>query len=222
MASGGVGGLPWGGYRPVPADPVGGGGTAAQPRNVPVGAGLSTTLNGLLGGLIGVIGTSDGNSETGDNDCFNTVIEPLEAAGLNPSAFIGFLGSGGTFYDGTQSNVAVAGNVTSTAAANAQYGAGATVSGVFNAAGSTQTVAMTSIMTSTFTTYLNPTYVSGLSAAQQSALLFHEALHGYGGTLGGTSFGDTNLQEIFFGVGSPQVGQASVNISNFIQEHCIK
>lgn len=48
------------------------------------------------------------------------------------------------------------------------------------------------------------------------ALLFHEALHGFGGTVGGTSYFDADIQAAF-GI---DVGKASENITKYIRENC--
>lgn len=97
----------------------------------------------------------------------------------------------------------------------------ATVASVLKGGG---TNALTSIATSTLTVYLAPTAVStsgGIGTVKLS-LLFHEALHGFGGTLGGTSFFDHDMQEALFGKNSPEVGAPSVSITNLIRSNCFK
>jgi RHS repeat-associated protein len=78
--------------------------------------------------------------------------------------------------------------------------------------------AMTSQAAATFTTYVRP---GSLTASNAYALVLHEALHGYGGTLPGpgSHLQDDALQRAFFGVdgkGNPKSG----DITAFIDKHC--
>jgi hypothetical protein len=201
----------------------GGGGTSAEPN---AGAGsarsdrldseLDSRLSQLLADLPGwLLGSALDNDE-----CYTQVISRLSAIeGFDVGKFTNYLRMGGTFYNGTQSQLAVAGNVTSPAAAVAAYGKGATVATVFRAGA---TNAVTSITAPTLTVFLDPQAIRGRSAGGLLSFLFHEALHGYGGTLGGTSFFDHDIQVALFGKDSPKVGAPSINITKFIEDHCFK
>src|SRR5262249_60234337 len=161
--------------------------------------------------------------------CLKNVITPLaEKLGFDVVSFYNFLGKGADFYDGTKSTVSVAGNVTSPAAANAAFGPNATVNSVFArtrtdpTTGATLRIdALTSITTSNFTSYFRPDAIDSSKTAVETAnnagLLFHEALHGFGGTLGGTSYFDDDIKDAF-GI----TGASSHGITEHIAKNCFQ
>ena len=105
----------------------------------------------------------------------------------------------------------VAGNAGTLAWANASYGQGATISGVFGS--HPGTMALSSMVNSTFTVFLRERYVNGMNGNQLAAFLFHEALHGYGQ---GSGMFDQDLKDAF---GISQSDPSS-RISDYIQKHC--
>jgi hypothetical protein len=161
--------------------------------------------------------------------CLNKVINPLaEKFGFGVAEFYNYLNQGAKFYDGTATLAPVAGNVTTPAAANALYGPSASIASVFGqtrtdpATGATlRTDALTSITTPIFTAYFRPSAIdsSGTPAglARNAGLLFHEALHGFGGTLGGTSYFDDDLKDAF-----RLIGAGSDSISEHISKNCLQ
>lgn len=99
------------------------------------------------------------------------------------------------------------------------YGPGATVAGVFNDTSSTKTNAMTSITSLTLLAFLRPGRVSTSKSGVNGgnlALLFHESLHGFGGSLGGSSYFDQDLKSTF-GLKS---GKGSDDITKHIKKNC--
>jgi hypothetical protein len=157
--------------------------------------------------------------------CNQNVLGKLQTAfGFSVVNFATYLQQGAKFFDGRLSTTPIAGGVTSPEAASTLYGVGATVSSVFATnPGGLQVNAMTSMTASTLTVYFRPSAIrlgNGGLNVRNLVLLFHEALHGYGGSLGGTSYNDRQLQVAFFGAGSPQVGAASSNISAYIRANC--
>lgn len=153
--------------------------------------------------------------------CQKNVIDKLEKyLGFSFKDFQSFLAKGTEFYDGTKSTATVAGNVTLQLPADVKYGRGATVASVFNSDDANKQVnALTSITSPTLKAYFRPSSISGNSRSA-AALLFHEALHGFGGTKGGTSYFDQDIQQALFGKNSEKVGEASSNISDYIKKHC--
>jgi RHS repeat-associated protein len=156
------------------------------------------------------------------SDCLKHVIQPLtKSLGFNLGAFVTYLGHGADFYNGLGSNALIAGTVTTAQAANnSPFFPGETIAQAFNTiSGGQQTVALTSIMSPTLEVFLNPKFINRSNKGvngQNLALLFHEALHGYGGSLGGTSYFDADLRSAF---GLP-AGCPSSQISDYIQKHC--
>ena len=152
-------------------------------------------------------------------DCQENVIDRLTPLGFNLNDFVSYLERGAAFYNGTTSQAPAAGTVTTLQAANAGYGQGATVADVFaNNANRRQTNALTSITSRSLLIFIRPGTLNvsqGGNNGDNFGLLFHEALHGYGGSRGGTSFFDADLQDAF-GLSHG----ASQNISDYIQEHC--
>ena len=153
--------------------------------------------------------------------CQKNVIDKLAASfGFSLNDFQSFLKKGGEFYDGEKSKVTIAGNVYTKQAGDSKYGKGATVSGVFNkTSNGTQLNGLTSVNSSTLKIYYRQSAITG-DEKEDGSLLFHEALHGYGGSLGGTSYFDDEIQEAFFGKGSKEVGKASSNIKAYIKKYC--
>jgi hypothetical protein len=187
---------------------------------IPLFINLSPEKEGALWSALGAVMEALYNPS---ESCYNNVINPLAVKfGFGVAEFYNYLNQVATVYDGTSSLAPVAGIVTSTAAANAQYGPGASIASVFNqirrdsATGPRlRTDALTSIITPTFTAFFRPSAIdsSGTSAGltRNAGLLFHEALHGFGGTLGGTSYFDQELKSAF-----GLTGAGSNDISDYI------
>lgn len=156
--------------------------------------------------------------------CKKNVIDKLSAAfsDFSWTAFLSFLAKGGTFYDGPKSKVSVANSVYTPAAANARFKSGALVSDVFkvDSRATQQVNALTSMISPTLTVYFRSDEIPR-NVKDRVALVFHEALHGFGGSLGGTSFFDDELQKAFVGAKSKRVGEASKNIDDWIRKNCL-
>jgi hypothetical protein len=202
------------GYTTGAGGPLASGFVPQQPQNPALAAlGEDTTrrLNNALAHL-----TFD--LETGVSEsCQRHVIEPLGWIGFNLNDFVGFLNRGGTFYDGTRSSANYAGTVTTQAAANAQGRGSSTIAQVFRNEGGLN--AVTSVLAPTLTVFLRPGRVNSSNRganAENKALLFHEGLHGYGGSLGGTSFFDDQIQNAL-GI---DVQADSSNITRHIRRYC--
>lgn len=170
--------------------------------------------------------------------CGRNVIDRLKSNGFDPSAFIRYLSGGADFYDGHYSNAQAAGLLTSRQAANALWGIGATVANIFTRAGangqriSSGTTAVTSITSPTFLMFLNPAIITGAQVptgvdlsngginSRNMAWLFHEALHGFGGTLQPQNFYDQTLLDIFYPDPASRPTGLSGDITTYIQQNC--
>ncbi|MGD9631094.1 MAG: discoidin domain-containing protein [Pyrinomonadaceae bacterium] len=119
--------------------------------------------------------------------------------------------------DGTTSTDPVAGTITGAqAATNPPYAGSTTVADYFR--NRTGMQAVTSITSPHLLVFFRPSTISLANEGNNRdnlSLLFHEALHGYGGKLGGTSYFDDELQAAF-GLSSG----ASENISQYIRRNC--
>lgn len=158
-------------------------------------------------------------------DCQKNVIDKLaEKLGFEVAIFVNtYLSKGASFFNGLTSNAPIAGTVITAQAFRSGFGGsnpiwyGRTVAQHFNNAPSgIQVNALTSITSPTLLVFVRPGTIdlsSGGSNGRNLSLLFHEALHGYGGSLGGTTYNDQDLRETF-GIG------ASGNISAYIKQHC--
>lgn len=154
--------------------------------------------------------------------CKKKVIDELNNnQGFLWTDFQKYLAGPAYFYDGTQSQAPIAGTVYHPQAARAYtytlgLPANATVAQVFaQKRGQTMIAALTSIVARSLTVFFRPSRIGG-NAKDNAALLFHEALHGYGGTLGGTSYFDSDIQAAFFGTS----GGVSHNITTHIRRNC--
>jgi hypothetical protein len=187
---------------------------AAPPQADPLpareGAAVSNALAALIKALSGKIG----------KNCQKNVIDKLaQKYGFGLSDFVSYLGKGANFYNGLTSQAPVAGTITTPQAANAGFGRGATIASVFNNTSSgLQTNALTSITSPTLLVFLRPNAISrsrGGVNDDNLGLLFHEGLHGYGGTQGGTSYFDQDLTSTF-----GLKGKDSGSISDHISRNC--
>jgi hypothetical protein len=160
--------------------------------------------------------------------CAKNVIDKLDTVkGFDLDAFQSYLNEGAMFANGVTSTALVAGTITSTQAANAEYGVGATISSVFAVkfptpprapSQGTQVVALASITSPSLLVFFNPSAVSTANGGNNSAdlsLLFHEALHGFGGWIGSSDFDDQSLMLLFGGLRG-----TSDAISNYIAANC--
>jgi hypothetical protein len=173
------------------------------PQNpVPLGGDLGnkvTQAYKALGVLVGSGSLSD--------DCMQNVMDKLLNARLtnedgstftfsfNEGEFADYIGAGGEFYDGIASQ-------------NQSVARGSTAN----------TVGGVSMLAVAF----DPSRIRNATTSALLALLFHEALHGFGFNQGNKYSGnkaytDRRLQEAF---GLPQDAGNTHNISNYIQEHC--
>jgi len=161
--------------------------------------------------------------QTPSQKCQTNVIDKLKNSPLNfdLNSFLGYLANGAQFFDGTQSDASIAGTITSAqAAANAPFAPCTTVSCLFARTNENRRVnALTSITSGTLLVFLRPDAIStdnsGLNS-QNYSLLFHEALHGYGGSLGGTSYFDSDIMQAL-GISNTQPSSA---ISAYIKQNC--
>lgn len=119
--------------------------------------------------------------------------------------------------DGTTSQLPIAGTVTTPQAAAILFPGATTVADAFRLNSGLN--AVTSVLSSTLTTFFRPGALStsnnGVNGRNQS-LILHEALHGFGGSLGGTSYFDDQLQKAF---GIPVQADSS-NITTYIKDNC--
>jgi RHS repeat-associated protein len=157
-------------------------------------------------------------------DCQKNVIDKLaQKLGFEAVAFVNYLRLGVTFFNGLTSTAAIAGTITSARAFRAGFGGsnpiwyGRTVAEHFNNPPSgLQVNAVTSITSPTLLVFVRPGALElslGGDNARNLSLLFHEGLHGYGGTQGGTTYHDQDLRDAF-GIGS------AGDISAYIKQHC--
>lgn len=152
-------------------------------------------------------------------NCQTNVIDKLTAAfkDFSLDKFSAYLAKGAGFFDGTQSQTAIAGTITTAQAGRLLFPGANRIADAFSQAPGLN--AATSILASSFTTFLRPATIStsnnGVNGRNQS-LLFHEGLHGYGGSLGGTSYFDSELQQAF-GIA---IQSDSSNISQHIADNC--
>ena len=155
---------------------------------------------------------------TGPEECNREVIAKLNTLpGFSLEGFKTYLRNGASFYDGTHSAVPIAGTIYPDQAARvvarqAGLSENATVADFFNRGGNTQTNAWASSTSETLTVYLRPSTVTG-NARHNYALVFHEALHGYGSSIR-QEYDDQTLLRVL-GRHSP-----SGEITADIQQHC--
>jgi hypothetical protein len=152
-------------------------------------------------------------------DCQKNVIDRLSndsTLKFDIEKFKAFISNGAQFYDGTQSNALYAGTITTASAALSNgIAAGTTVAQRFaNAPGIN---AETSILSSSLVIFFRPSSISGSSQSQNMSLLFHEALHGFRGSLGGTSYFDSELQRA---LGLAVDSNNTRNITDHIRNNC--
>ncbi len=193
----------------------GGGGGEQLPMLDLLAEDLARLLTGALDDLTNFL-----NLPISEN-CQKNVMDKLAAAFSNfsASAFARYLLEGGAqFFNGLTSNAPVAGTLLPTQAANAAFGQGATIAGVFSSHPGIN--AMTSITLPTLTIFLRPGNdangnpvidpSNGGHNARNQSLLFHEGLHGFLGK------GDQDIQNALFG----SSGGASSNITEYIRANC--
>ncbi len=152
-------------------------------------------------------------------DCQKNVIDRLSndsTLKFDIEKFRAFIANGAQFYDGTQSNALYAGTITTASAALANgIAAGTTVAQRF--ANTPGVNAETSILSSSLVIFFRPNSISNSSQSQNMSLLFHEALHGFGGSLGGTSYFDSELQRALRLTVDPNNTR---NITDHIRNNC--
>lgn len=157
-------------------------------------------------------------------DCQKNVIDKLaQKLGFEVGAFVNYLRLGATFFNGLTSTAPIAGTVTTTRAFRSGFGGanplwyGRTVAEHFNNAPSgLQVNAVTSLLSPTLLVFIRPGALDlsqGGDNARNLSLLFHEGLHGYGGSQGGTTYHDQDLRGAF-GIGS------AGDISAYIKQQC--
>jgi hypothetical protein len=147
-------------------------------------------------------------------DCQENVLDQIGITGLNLSSFIAFLDRGANFYNGEKSTATVAGNVGTLAWANASYGKGATISGVFRK--ERGIMGLSSFVNPTLTVFFRENYVNEMNENRLVAFLFHESLHAYG--QGDFNYSDQRLKTAF-GINKSEPSEA---ISDYILKHCFK
>ncbi len=167
--------------------------------------------------------------------CTNKVINKLAPAGFDLGAFKDYLKLGWFFYDGTRAQAKPKDVLYSTEAGATVYlklrwklPADATIADVFAAArkgerkrekgkiikGKGKLLAITSMIRKQLTVFFNPEEIYG-PAREKAGLIFHEGLHGWSSTLGGT-WGDTQLKTDL----GLTVKETSENISFRITTSC--
>jgi hypothetical protein len=153
--------------------------------------------------------------------CRENVIDKLSEAfpDFDKGEFVRYLIASGNegLQDGTTSQARYAGTITTEQAANAAGYGTSTIADVFRSNRGLN--AVTSITAPYFTAFFRPNTIDTSNRgnnSQNKALLFHEALHGYGGTRGGTSYFDSDLQSAF-GI---TVQPVSSNITQYIKDNC--
>jgi RHS repeat-associated protein len=203
------GGDPGAGSGPGPCDanapPPPANGTSAPLTGAPLGR-----LNAAFNELVAQLMTGNVSST-----CQQNVINKLDTIkGFNLEAFANYLYKGANFYDGTQSNVSPVPAIFPNAQVlrNTKYKDCPSVAAMFAYEPGLQATA--SETSSILSIYFVPGAVSN-SNAQNRALLFHEALHGFGASVGSGEFYDQNLQDLF-GLGR---GPSS-NITDYIKKNC--
>jgi hypothetical protein len=155
---------------------------------------------------------------TGPETCNREVIAKLNTLpGFSLDGFKAYLRGSVAFYDGTKSRVPIAGNIYPEQAARSvarQAGLrdNATVADFFNRGGNTQTNAWASATSQTLTVFFRPSAITS-DPRHNFALVFHEALHGYGTSIR-QEYDDTEVLRVL-GRHSP-----SGEITADIQEHC--
>jgi hypothetical protein len=162
-------------------------------------------------------------------DCKKNVLDKLNTIeGFDLQKFIGFLQQGGDFYDGEKSNapvsdydpdngwtISIAKRFEINEGLHAFVGRGSKVSRftVFFDPDEIETKEKTSL--------ISGQKVSGLTTSNL-AFAFHEALHGYGQSIGKLQgetppYGDTNLKDVL-----GLKGEGSKIISDHIEKNCFK
>lgn len=135
-------------------------------------------------------------------------------------SFARFLNNSGSsgLQDGTTSLDNIAGTVTVPQVAPIMFPGATTVADAFRL--NTGLHALTSIVSKFLLVFFRPSTIdmshNGVNSRNKS-LLLHEALHGYGGSLGGFSYFDTELQDAF---GITVDGNNTENISKYIKDNC--
>jgi hypothetical protein len=161
------------------------------------------------------------------NDCIENVISKLEAKfkDFNRDEFAAFVFSvenrveDGTWPgDGGGAAKTLYPYVTSQQAAEVMFPGSYYVYQAFEA--NPGMTALTSVTSFYFHVFVRPERVNtsenGFNA-DNKALLFHEALHGYGGTKGGTSYFDDDIQDA---LGIDVDPKNTKNITDYIKKHC--
>jgi RHS repeat-associated protein len=193
--------------------PGGGEGEPQNPLLEPVGSDTRERLNNALDLLVSML--EDGPMS---ENCQKNVIDRLARAssqggiGFDLAGFTNYLKQGATYYDGTISQLTVAGNVASQQVADLLYGPGATVAGVF--ASRPGLNALASITASTFTLFLRPDAVDSSNSGANSrnrGLLFHEGIHGFTGRV------DEDIQSA---LGITVDRNNTGNITQHIRDNC--
>jgi YD repeat-containing protein len=158
------------------------------------------------------------------DDCRKNVLDKLKGIGFDLGDFLSYLSSGYDFNDGTKSKEPLV-NVANQNQVNVP--GVSTVGDLFNKLSGltalTSGVLSPTRFTVFFSTGNSATNLSNASNSYRMALLFHEAIHGYGSSLTGGnvvngsvfgSFGDKGLMTLFGLTGS------SSQITQYIQDHC--
>jgi len=157
--------------------------------------------------------------------CQEEVIDRLTPIGFSLDGFVSYLERGAAFYNGETSQAPIAGTITTQQAANAGFGAGATVASVFAREtvvnGQTRRFeALTSITSPSLLMFFRPGTIDtsrGGNNRSNFGRLFHEGLHGYGGSTGGTSLFDQDLEQAFYG---NRRGRPSSDFTDYIGQRC--
>jgi len=156
------------------------------------------------------------------DDCRKNVVDKLASSfsDFNYGEFARFFNTGtsSSFQDGTTSGAPIAGTITGAQAAAILFPGSTSISDAFASNPGLQ--ALTSITSSTLSIFLRPGAINTSNNgnnADNKALLFHEAIHGYGGTKGGTSYFDDEVQKAF---GLKVDPKNTGNITDYIKKQC--
>jgi RHS Repeat/Domain of unknown function (DUF4214) len=154
------------------------------------------------------------------DDCRKNVISKLQNAfsDFDSGEFGRFVWSQQSHvYDGTTSNLPI-GQVTSPQVAAIEFPGAREISDAFSSNPGLH--ALTSVTSLTLSIYVQPSAIitsnNGINA-DNKALFFHEAIHGYGGLKGGTSYFDDQIQKAF---GLKVDPKNTKNITDYIRKHC--
>jgi RHS repeat-associated protein len=195
------------------------GGDGIDPQNLALSSLTTAQAEGLHQSFDSLL--SKLNLGQWSNDCRSNVIDKLNTLpGFNMGEFVRYLAGGFDFYDGTTSTIA-----TAAALAPSQILQGTpppTIAGLFAAAPSINALTSANLSASRLTVFFNPSAIdlssSGLNGSNQ-ALLFHEALHGFGSHVNQGNFGasgDSGLLALFRLNASGPSSQITAHIKN----HC--